>query len=48
VSIESLQQQGIELTPEVKAIVPELILRVRKLIEEIRSGVLEETIYGVL
>lgn len=34
VSIESIQQQGIELTPEIKAIVPEVIERIFALLEK--------------
>jgi hydrogenase maturation protease len=34
VSIESIQQQGIELTPEIEKIVPEVIKRIRKLLQK--------------
>ena len=39
VSIESIQQQGIELTPEIKAVVPDVIGEILALLE--RSGKLE-------
>lgn len=37
VSIESLQQQGIELTPEIENVVPTIIREVKKLISEINE-----------
>jgi hydrogenase maturation protease len=41
VSIESLQQQGIELTPDVEKVIPLLIKKIRKLIEELQQEALE-------
>jgi hydrogenase maturation protease len=40
VSIESLQQQGIELTPEIDAVVPSLIEKIKILLTEIRRDAL--------
>lgn len=40
VSIETIQQQGIELTPEVEAVMPELEERVRVLVSELLEPVL--------
>jgi len=37
VSIESLQQQGIELTPGVEKVIPALIQKIKDLVQEIRS-----------
>ena len=34
VSIESIQQQGIELTPEIEAVVPAVIERIRELLQK--------------
>ena len=42
VSIESIQQQGIELTPEIEAIVPEVISQIKKLLK--KTEVLEPAI----
>jgi Ni,Fe-hydrogenase maturation factor len=37
VSIESIQQQGIEMTQEVKAVIPDLMQRVLQLAQEIEK-----------
>ena len=42
VSIESLQQQGIELTQEIKEIIPELIIKISKLLSSIDAGKIEK------
>ncbi len=34
VSIESIQQQGIELTPEIEAIVPDVIVQIKNLLKK--------------
>ena len=41
VSIESLQQQGITLTPEVEKVIPDLLGRIKNLVEELAE---EETV----
>jgi hydrogenase maturation protease len=43
VSIESIQQQGIEMTPEVKAVIPDLMHRVLQLVHEIEKEKISET-----
>ena len=43
VSIESIQQQGIEMTPEVKAVIPDLMHRVLQLAHEIEKEKISET-----
>lgn len=43
VSIESLQQQGIELTPEIENIVPELIQKITELVHKLHLEQKEET-----
>jgi hydrogenase maturation protease len=43
VSIESLQQQGIELTPEIENIVPELIEKITELVNTFQLKEKEET-----
>ena len=42
VSIESLQQQGIELTEEVEKVVPELIEKIKTLLSELQKEELEK------
>jgi hydrogenase maturation protease len=42
VSIESIQQQGIELTPEIKSILPELQEKVLQLTQKLLCSVVEE------
>jgi hydrogenase maturation protease len=40
VSIESLQQQGIELTAEIEAVIPSLIEKIKKLVTELQQDAL--------
>jgi len=40
VSIESVQQQGIELTPEIQTVLPVILQKVKKLVQEISEEAL--------